>query len=119
MRLHARVVNVLAAVLSVACAPAFAATTYVKAGRLLDVESGRVLTDQAMPGMTGVQLAAAIGEKWPALPIVLGTGYAELPPDARAGMPRLGKPFSRDSLRRAIIDATRPDNVVALSARTR
>ena len=78
-----------------------------------------VLTDQAMPGMTGVQLAAAIGEKWPALPIVLGTGYAELPPDARAGMPRLGKPFSRDSLRRAIIDATRPNNVVALSARTR
>jgi PAS domain S-box-containing protein len=78
-----------------------------------------VLTDQAMPGMTGVQLAAVIGEQWPALPIVLGTGYAELPPDARAGMPRLGKPFSRDSLRRAIIDATRPDNVVTLSARTR
>ncbi|TXH79943.1 MAG: amidohydrolase family protein, partial [Pseudoxanthomonas sp.] len=39
---------VLAAVLSVACAPAFAATTFVKAGRLLDVESGRMLTDQAI-----------------------------------------------------------------------
>ena len=39
---------VLAAVLSVACAPAFAATTYVKAGRLLDVESGRMLADQAI-----------------------------------------------------------------------
>ena len=39
---------VLAAVLSVACTPTFAATTYVKAGRLLDVESGRMLTDQAI-----------------------------------------------------------------------
>ena len=39
---------VLAAVLSIACMPAFAATTYVKAGRLLDVESGRMLTDQAI-----------------------------------------------------------------------
>ncbi|MGA0563536.1 MHYT domain-containing protein [Ancylobacter sp. VNQ12] len=78
-----------------------------------------VLTDQAMPGMTGVQLAAAIGEHWPTLPVVLGTGYAELPPDARAGMPRLGKPFSRESLRRAVIDATRPDNVVSLSSRAR
>ena len=39
---------VLAAVLSVACAPAFAATTYIKAGRLLDVESGRLLADQAI-----------------------------------------------------------------------
>lgn len=78
-----------------------------------------VLTDQAMPGMTGVQLAAVIGEQWPALPIVLGTGYAELPPDARAGMPRLGKPFSRESLRRAVIDAARPDNVVPLSSRAR
>lgn len=84
-------------------------------GLVVDV----VLTDQAMPGMTGVQLAAVIGEQWPALPVVLGTGYAELPPDARAGMPRLGKPFSRESLRRAIIDATRPDNVVAISSRAR
>ncbi|MCK0209677.1 PAS domain S-box protein [Starkeya koreensis] len=77
-----------------------------------------VLTDQAMPGMTGVQLAAAIAARWPDLPVILGTGYAELPPDARAGMMRLGKPFSRDALRRAVIGATRGaggDNVVPLS----
>ena len=37
-----------AAVLLIATAPAFAATTYVKAGRLLDVESGRLLIDQAI-----------------------------------------------------------------------
>ncbi|QFR33029.1 MHYT domain-containing protein [Ancylobacter sp. TS-1] len=81
-----------------------------------------VLTDQAMPGMTGVQLAAALAARWPDLPVILGTGYAELPPDARAGMMRLGKPFSREALRRAVIAATRPagragDNVVPISRR--
>ena len=37
----------IAALLSTAV-PALAATTYVKAGRLLDVESGRLLADQAI-----------------------------------------------------------------------
>jgi PAS domain S-box-containing protein len=76
-----------------------------------------VLTDQAMPSMTGVQLAALIAARWPDLPVILGTGYAELPPDAKAGTMRLGKPFSRETLRRAVISATRPppDNVVPLS----
>ena len=37
----------VAALLS-AAVPAFAGTTYVKAGRLLDVESGRLLPDQAI-----------------------------------------------------------------------
>ncbi|TCK29092.1 PAS domain S-box-containing protein [Ancylobacter aquaticus] len=78
-----------------------------------------VLTDQAMPGMTGVQMAAVIDERWPGLPLILGTGYAELPADAKAGMTRLGKPFSRDALRRAIVLATRKatDNVVPLPRR--
>jgi PAS domain S-box-containing protein len=76
-----------------------------------------VLTDQAMPGMTGVQLAALIAARWPDLPVILGTGYAELPPEAKAGTMRLGKPFSRETLRRAVISATRPppDNVVPLT----
>ncbi|WP_018387269.1 MHYT domain-containing protein [Ancylobacter sp. FA202] len=78
-----------------------------------------VLTDQAMPDMTGVQMAAVIDQRWPGLPLILGTGYAELPADAKAGMPRLGKPFSREALRRAIVLATRPvpDNVVPLPRR--
>ncbi|WP_246252120.1 MHYT domain-containing protein [Ancylobacter pratisalsi] len=78
-----------------------------------------VLTDQAMPGMTGVQLAAAIRERRPNLPIILGTGYAELPQDANAGVLRLGKPFGREALHRAIDTATHrpPDNVVNLPSR--
>lgn len=87
----------------------------LEAGVAFDV----VLTDQAMPGMTGVQMAAVIDQRWPGLPLILGTGYAELPADAKAGMPRLGKPFSREALRRAIVLATRkaPDNVVPLPRR--
>ncbi|MEL1265341.1 amidohydrolase family protein [Pseudoxanthomonas putridarboris] len=40
--------RILAVFLAVACAPVSAGTTYIKAGRLLDVESGRLLADQAI-----------------------------------------------------------------------
>ncbi|WP_371347151.1 MHYT domain-containing protein [Ancylobacter sp. IITR112] len=87
----------------------------LESGQIFDV----VLTDQAMQGMTGVQMVAVIEERWPGLPVILGTGYAELPADAKAGLPRLGKPFSREALKRAIVAATRkvPSNVVPLSRR--
>lgn len=48
-----------------------------------------VITDQAMPQMTGSDLAAAIKAEKPDLPIILATGYAELPPGADAGLPKL------------------------------
>ena len=78
-----------------------------------------VLTDQAMPGMTGLQLAAAIHEQYPSLPIILGTGYAQLPDGAEARLPRLAKPFSQDSLDRILREALyrAGDNVVSLSSR--
>ena len=38
-----------------------------------------VVTDHAMPGMTGSELARQIRQHWPDLPIILATGYAELP----------------------------------------
>lgn len=48
-----------------------------------------VITDHAMPGMTGTELARQIRQVWPRLPIILATGYAELPngedPAAAAG----------------------------------
>src|SRR6185503_13666242 len=37
-----------------------------------------VMTDQAMPGMTGVELATAIRTEWPDIPVVIATGFAEL-----------------------------------------
>ena len=57
-----------------------------------------VITDHAMPGMTGLELAALIRESKPDLPVVLATGYAELPSGQDVGIPRLDKPFCLDAL---------------------
>jgi PAS domain S-box-containing protein len=57
-----------------------------------------VITDQAMPHMTGSDLAAAIRKERPDLPIILATGFAELPPGADAGLPKLSKPFLQQQL---------------------
>jgi PAS domain S-box-containing protein len=63
-----------------------------------------VITDHAMPGMTGVELAKAIESMRPGLAVVLATGYAELPNGEDPGLPRLPKPFRQDDLS-ALIDA--------------
>ncbi|WP_075293379.1 hybrid sensor histidine kinase/response regulator [Pararhizobium arenae] len=67
-----------------------------------------IITDQAMPGMTGVQLAEAVRERHPAMPIVLATGYAELPPGADTKMVRLAKPFTLGQLFQAVVQAIPP-----------
>jgi PAS domain S-box-containing protein len=58
-----------------------------------------MMTDHVMPGMTGVELAAASREVRPSLPILLATGYAELPEGAQLDLPRLAKPYHQDQLR--------------------
>ena len=65
-----------------------------------------VLTDYAMPAMTGAQLADAIEKDRPGLPVLMVSGYAELPPGAVAHLPKLAKPFREDELARALADAT-------------
>jgi len=59
-----------------------------------------------MPQMTGSQLADIVRDRWPGVPIVLATGYSELPPEARADLLRLSKPFGErqleDIIRRAM-----------------
>jgi PAS domain S-box-containing protein len=57
-----------------------------------------VITDQAMPQMSGLQLIAAIKERWPNLPVILATGYAELPAGVIQAVPKLAKPFSEAEL---------------------
>jgi PAS domain S-box-containing protein len=63
-----------------------------------DPEIGLVITDHAMPRMSGSQLAAKIHEQQPDMRIVLATGYAELPEGSDRSLPRLAKPFSQDEL---------------------
>jgi PAS domain S-box-containing protein len=58
-----------------------------------------MMTDHVMPGMTGVELAAVSRELRPSLPILLATGYAELPDGAQLDLPRLTKPYHQDQLR--------------------
>ena len=54
-----------------------------------------------MPNMTGLQLAEKIKAEWPNLPIIIATGYAELPPTTQ-NFPKLGKPFRQQDLADAI-----------------
>ncbi|MDP1962999.1 MAG: response regulator, partial [Reyranella sp.] len=65
------------------------------------------IVDQAMPQMTGVQLIEAIRADRPDLPIILATGYAELPPGMGVGVPRLTKPYFQNDLARALTAVTR------------
>jgi CheY-like chemotaxis protein len=58
-----------------------------------------MMTDHVMPGMTGIELAAASRKLRPSLPILLATGYAELPNGAQLDLPRLAKPYHQDQLR--------------------
>ncbi|HTO30515.1 MAG TPA: MHYT domain-containing protein [Pararhizobium sp.] len=87
-------------------ATVFSATTALEAldlfGRHSEISC--LVTDYAMPGMTGAQLAAAIRVKKPNLPIVIATGYAELPGEI-ASYETISKPFNEEALGRIIAQA--------------
>jgi CheY-like chemotaxis protein len=70
------------------------------------IEVDVVITDHAMPSMTGLQLAQRIQEKYSGLPIILATGYAELPGDSNSlGILRLAKPCNQYDIAMAIQSA--------------
>jgi PAS domain S-box-containing protein len=71
-----------------------------------------VITDQAMPHMTGVQLADAIAKDWPDLPVILATGYAEIREGTAAGLRKLNKPFTQGELAIALADVPRKKGTV-------
>ncbi len=64
-----------------------------------------LLTDQAMPGLTGMQLAEAAKKLRPQLPIILASGYAELPKNDQGILRRLAKPYRLAELLDAIAAA--------------
>jgi len=62
-----------------------------------------VLTDHAMPLMTGLELAERISVIHPSLPIILASGYAEIPDEKKLkASVRLNKPFSIEQLQKAL-----------------
>lgn len=65
-----------------------------------------VMTDQSMPKMTGIQMAEQARALRPTLPIVLATGYAEIPENGeRFITSRLSKPFGLRTLERTLMAA--------------
>jgi nitrogen-specific signal transduction histidine kinase len=66
----------------------------LKNGQKVDL----LITDYSMPKMTGVQLAVAARELRPNLPVLLATGYADLPLGASLDIPRLRKPYQQHQL---------------------
>jgi signal transduction histidine kinase len=72
-----------------------------------DRQFDMVITDYAMPEMTGLDLATKIKQLQPKLPVVIATGYAELPPHATLGFPRLNKPYTQQQLAEALDMASR------------
>jgi len=72
--------------------------------KLLETDSpfDVVVTDYAMPGMNGFELAQRIKEKNPKLPIILATGYAELPALRPIEFGHLSKPYTSKDLASAL-----------------
>ncbi|KQP49455.1 PAS domain-containing sensor histidine kinase [Pseudorhodoferax sp. Leaf274] len=64
-----------------------------------------LVSDHVMPRMTGAQLVAAAQQVRPQLPVVLATGYAELPASLPFSAVRLAKPFDQAELAQAIVRA--------------
>jgi PAS domain S-box-containing protein len=77
-----------------------------------------VVTDQAMPKMTGTELAKIIKREWPDIPVLLATGYADRVRGDDVGLPKLTKPYMQRELAEAIVRMNPPrrkgDRVVRL-----
>ena len=97
----------------------FEANSATEALALLDSTPGidLVITDQAMPGMRGTELAARIAQLRPSMPVILATGYADLPHGEGSVLPRLAKPFRQEDIAAAMDKVMQPPSdpkVVAL-----
>jgi CheY-like chemotaxis protein len=63
-----------------------------------------IFSDLVMPGgMDGLDLAQTVRERWPAIPILLATGYSDsVERAAREGFPILSKPYHPTELEREL-----------------
>jgi PAS domain S-box-containing protein len=71
-----------------------AALEIIRSGEPIDL----MITDFAMPKMSGAELIVAARELRPDLPVILASGYAELPDNVRLSVARLGKPYQQKQL---------------------
>jgi CheY-like chemotaxis protein len=75
-----------------------AALGIIKSGTQIDL----MITDFSMPKMSGAELILAARQLLPDLPIILASGYAELPGDFKLDVVRLGKPYRESQLEEQI-----------------
>lgn len=70
-----------------------------------------LITDHAMPKMTGAQLALEVQRIQPDLPVLLVSGYAEIAAGSAAEeLPLLAKPFTQAALLQAIASVVQREN---------
>ena len=74
------------------------ALSVLEGGKEIDL----VISDYAMPDVNGVEFAARLKARWPALPFILATGYAEIPEPTARALHRLNKPYRTSDLEDAI-----------------
>jgi CheY-like chemotaxis protein len=80
-------------------------------GKVVDL----VITDHAMPGMSGTELARLLKSRYPRLGVVIASGYAELPADVTVDLtvPKLAKPFAQADLARVVAEYANPGATAA------
>lgn len=96
--------RLMARALSDASYAVMEARSGAEAVAVLSANPGRiqlVVSDIAMPEMTGVELAAVVTERWPTIPLILVSGQSRPPDDYRGTF--LPKPFAPDSLVAAVV----------------
>ena len=69
-----------------------------------DAAFDALVTDFAMPGLSGLELAAQVRARWPRIAVLLVTGFAEVGPGP-VDIPFIIKPFDRDALQHMLCDA--------------
>ncbi|MEK1886364.1 MAG: ATP-binding protein [Phyllobacterium sp.] len=77
------------------------ALKFLESGKEIDL----LITDYSMPHMTGAELAESALSMHPQLPILVATGYADLPAGSGIDLPRLGKPYTQAELASQIAKA--------------
>jgi signal transduction histidine kinase len=78
-----------------------------------------VVTDHAMPHMTGLELAGAIRAEWPWIPIILASGFTDLLGVDNVPFPRLAKPYHQSELASCIAAALEEQKIVPIDAAQR
>lgn len=94
---------------------AAAALEILRAGEKIEV----VVTDHAMPNMTGLELAGLIREQWPWIPVILASGYADLMNIDEVPFRRLEKPYRQGALASCIAGVLEEQKIIPIDVSRR